>query len=336
MEAQKAANKAESAKVQAEVQALRERERAAETRAAEVAAEVSRLQAEQKEKEEAERAQAEVVRRLAGEMAVKEERTRQMEAEVERLMAEKDRAGGSAEERGKEVEQLRREVQEVSKAKLDREGEVESMRREMEDVKKREATQMSIITRLKKEQSERDKKDKVLKDATEEASVQRGKVEEQLASTLLEMEALREAKAARADALSDAPERQKKVVLSPTEQAAFTAARHGRDEELSGLLESVHVNALNDAGNTLLITAAQNNQQKVVKELHNRGADLNSQNRLGQTALHFAFAFGYTELGKWLVKKGAATSLKNSSGMTCYEGLSPQQPAMPFVQRYVK
>ena len=55
----------------------------------------------------------------------------------------------------------------------------------------------------------------------------------------------------------------RQVVLSPTEQAAFTAARHGRDDELTSLLESVHVNALNDAGNTLLITAAQNNQQKV-------------------------------------------------------------------------
>jgi hypothetical protein len=56
----------------------------------------------------------------------------------------------------------------------------------------------------------------------------------------------------------------------------------------------------------------------------------------GQTALHFAFALGYTELGKWLIKKGASTSIKNCNAMTCYEGLSPAQPAMPFVQRYVK
>ena len=70
--------------------------------------------------------------------------------------------------------------------------------------------------------------------------------------------------------------------------------------------------------------------------LLDRGADLNTQNRQGQTALHFAFTFGYTELGKWLVKKDANTTLKNMHGMTCYEGISPSQPAMPFVQRYVK
>ena len=99
---------------------------------------------------------------------------------------------------------------------------------------------------------------------------------------------------------------------------------------------AIHANQINESGNSLLIVAAQNNQKDICKALHNRGADLDTQNRLGQTALHFAFAFGYTELGKWLVQKGANTNLKNANGMTCYQGLSPQQPAMPFVQRYVK
>ena len=40
-------------------------------------------------------------------------------------------------------------------------------------------------------------------------------------------------------------------------QAAFSAARHGREDELEKLLESVHVNLQNEAGNTLLIVAAQ-------------------------------------------------------------------------------
>ena len=129
-----------------------------------------------------------------------------------------------------------------------------------------------------------------------------------------------------------------KVVLTPKQQAAFGACRHGRKEDLTNLLSSgdVHVNCINEAGNSLLVIAAQNNQKDICKALHNRGADLDTQNRLGQTALHFAFAFGYTELGKWLVQKGANPNLKNANGMTCYQGLSPQQPAMPFVQRYVK
>ena len=57
------------------------------------------------------------------------------------------------------------------------------------------------------------------------------------------------------------------------------AARHGRVEELEELLQQVHVNSANEAGNTLLIVAAQNNQRAVCKALHDRGADLNSINR---------------------------------------------------------
>ena len=59
-------------------------------------------------------------------------------------------------------------------------------------------------------------------------------------------------------------------------------------------MDSVHVNMINEAGNTLLIVAAQNNQKKMCKMLHQRGANINTQNRQGQTALHFAFAYGYT------------------------------------------
>jgi hypothetical protein len=47
------------------------------------------------------------------------------------------------------------------------------------------------------------------------------------------------------------------VVLGPHELAAFSAARHGREEELKNLLESVHANVINEPGNTLLIVAAQ-------------------------------------------------------------------------------
>jgi hypothetical protein len=37
--------------------------------------------------------------------------------------------------------------------------------------------------------------------------------------------------------------------------------------------------------------------------------------------LHFAFGYGYTEAGEYLVKKGADDSIRNKDGLTCYEGL---------------
>jgi ankyrin repeat protein len=68
---------------------------------------------------------------------------------------------------------------------------------------------------------------------------------------------------------------------------------------------------------------------------------MNVQNNKGQTPLHFAFSFGYQELGQCVVqpsqrarwkrrnaggryliaKAGADPTIKNHFGLTCYEGL---------------
>jgi hypothetical protein len=44
----------------------------------------------------------------------------------------------------------------------------------------------------------------------------------------------------------------------------------------------------------------------------------------GQTVLHYAFAYGFEELARYLMDKGADDSLKNGSGLTCYEGLTAE------------
>ncbi|CAN0381470.1 unnamed protein product, partial [Hapterophycus canaliculatus] len=41
----------------------------------------------------------------------------------------------------------------------------------------------------------------------------------------------------------------------------------------------------------------------------------------GNTALHYAFAFGFQQLGKYLASSGADDTLLNDHGLTCYEGL---------------
>jgi hypothetical protein len=185
-------------------------------------------------------------------------------------------------------------------------------------------------------QTDETKKAKKLESEAEAKNAEKEAAAAKVEELEKEMEALKESRATRET--TQAVAAGSKVVLTPQQQSAFGACRHGRKEELTDLLTAgvVHVNCINEAGNSLLVIAAQNNQKDICKALHNRGADLDTPNRLGQTALHFAFAFGYTELGKWLVQKGANTNLKNANGMTCYQGLSPAQPAMPFVQRYVK
>ena len=77
-------------------------------------------------------------------------------------------------------------------------------------------------------------------------------------------------------------------------------------------------------GNTLLLAAAQNGNKRIAKLALRKGANINLQNLTGQTALHFAFAYGYEDLGNYLISKGADDSLTNAEGLTCYEGLSLQ------------
>ena len=48
---------------------------------------------------------------------------------------------------------------------------------------------------------------------------------------------------------------------------------------------------------------------------------MNAANLRGNTCLHFCFAFGFVELGEYLITKRADNRIVNASGKTCYEGL---------------
>ena len=41
----------------------------------------------------------------------------------------------------------------------------------------------------------------------------------------------------------------------------------------------------------------------------------------GNTSLHFATAYGYSALAKYLMSKGADDTLMNMKGLTCYDGI---------------
>jgi hypothetical protein len=109
-------------------------------------------------------------------------------------------------------------------------------------------------------------------------------------------------------------------------QRAFTVVRAGRIEELRDILVTGLVDLNQDrdhAGNSLLIVAAQNGNKRVIKELLRKGADPNTRNDKGNTALHYLFAYKHRELGEYLIDKGADDTLTNNDGLTPYEGLTP-------------
>eukprot|EP00904_Undaria_pinnatifida_P012818 jgi/Undpi1/8667/HiC_scaffold_25.g11132.m1 len=103
----------------------------------------------------------------------------------------------------------------------------------------------------------------------------------------------------------------------------FSYARHNRVEDLERMMDNgVPADVRDDHGNTILIVACQNGHKRALKAALRRGADINATNARGNTALHFCHAFGYgNTLGRYLVDKGASASIRNRTGMVCYDGI---------------
>jgi len=111
-------------------------------------------------------------------------------------------------------------------------------------------------------------------------------------------------------------------VSSATIDALLRAVRHGRQKEVEAALQEISPD-VKDAthGNTPLIVACQNGNKKMAKLCLRRGADVNAQNFKGNTAMHYCYAYGYAELGAYLISKGGDDAVVNDCGLNCYQGL---------------
>jgi ankyrin repeat protein len=70
---------------------------------------------------------------------------------------------------------------------------------------------------------------------------------------------------------------------------------------------AVAVDARDQFGNSALTVACQNGNKRIAKVLLRQGADINQQNSKGNSPMHYCFAFGYAELGEYLISKGTTT-----------------------------
>ncbi len=77
-----------------------------------------------------------------------------------------------------------------------------------------------------------------------------------------------------------------------------------------------NINLQDNNGNTLLITASEKNQPKIVELLVNASANLNIQNHSGQTALMHACRAGNREIVSALIHAGADVNIKTNNGQT--------------------
>ena len=89
--------------------------------------------------------------------------------------------------------------------------------------------------------------------------------------------------------------------------------------------EAFNLNKTDDHGNSLLLISAQNGSDKIAKLLIQKGANPNHQNKLGQTAGHFANAYEFYDYLGWLFDPnggGADDQLKNKEGLGVYDGIT--------------
>lgn len=49
---------------------------------------------------------------------------------------------------------------------------------------------------------------------------------------------------------------------------------------------------------------------------------MNHQNAQGQTGLHYAMTYGFTDLGAWMIEHGANDQIMNMFSLTPYDGLT--------------
>ncbi len=79
---------------------------------------------------------------------------------------------------------------------------------------------------------------------------------------------------------------------------------------------------MDEYGNTLFSLACQNGSIKIAKFLYSKGANVNHQNKNGQSPGHFAVAYRFYELSHWLFEIGGDDQIENKYGLSPYDGLS--------------
>ncbi|XP_066904650.1 serine/threonine-protein phosphatase 6 regulatory ankyrin repeat subunit A-like, partial [Halyomorpha halys] len=101
--------------------------------------------------------------------------------------------------------------------------------------------------------------------------------------------------------------------------AAIHHAIRSKDIEMviQLLQHGANANMKGAAGNTPLILAV-NNDTKIIKTLIERGADVNTQNLFGKTALHEAIEKGYVDAVVYLLSQNASVGIQDS---ICYTPL---------------
>ncbi|MAP88334.1 hypothetical protein CMK16_13380 [Candidatus Poribacteria bacterium] len=119
----------------------------------------------------------------------------------------------------------------------------------------------------------------------------------------------------------------------------WTAAATGRIKAAKQhLAKGMDINAKDAAifGQTPLSIAVGAGQSKMVKFLIQQGADVNTKNGDGGTALHGAAFLGRSKSAKLLIENGANIKAKDSSGATAMDNLKADWATTQFISQLLQ
>ena len=98
---------------------------------------------------------------------------------------------------------------------------------------------------------------------------------------------------------------------------ALDFARLGKVDDLEKMINAgLNVNLCDHKGNTLLMLASYNNQEKILQLLISKNAKVDQKNDRGQTPLAGVCFKGYLNIVKILIKAGADKNVDNGLGLT--------------------
>lgn len=92
--------------------------------------------------------------------------------------------------------------------------------------------------------------------------------------------------------------------------------RQGELNTIKKTLQEFGIDATDGEGRTVLINAVSENKPAILQWLLDNGANINNQDRVGYTALHFCGQNGFFDIAKYLVDNGANPNLQDIYGNT--------------------
>lgn len=94
----------------------------------------------------------------------------------------------------------------------------------------------------------------------------------------------------------------------------FEVVRNRNFDEYLSIISNTSINVLNKDRQNLLQEAIAFNADEIAKEIIQRDIDLDSQDKNGQTSLHYVALYGKLNLAKLILEKGATINIFDKYG----------------------